>query len=63
MLKIGLIILFAILVVWLAPLASIWSINTLFGTTIPFTFDTWVASLLLGSVVSGQSIFTFKPTK
>lgn len=54
------IIIIAILMVWLAPLAAIWSINTLFGTAIPFTFDTWCAALILSSVVSGQSIVSFK---
>jgi hypothetical protein len=58
--KIALIIGFVLLVIWLAPLASIWSINTLFGTTIPFTFDTWAASLILGGVVSGQSFLSLK---
>jgi hypothetical protein len=60
MLKIVLIVIFVGLVIWLAPLASIWSINTLFGTTIPFTFDTWAASLILGGVVSGQSFLSLK---
>ena len=60
MAKIALIIGFVLLVIWLAPLASIWSINTLFGTTIPFTFDTWAAAFILGGVVSGQSFLSFK---
>lgn len=58
--KFALIVGFILLVMWLAPLASIWSINTLFGTTIPFTFDTWAASLILGSVVGGQNFLSFK---
>lgn len=58
--KVVLIVIFAGLVLWLAPLASIWSINTLFGTTIPFTFSTWAASLILGSVVGGQAMVSFK---
>ena len=60
MVRIVALIAFALLVIWLAPLASIWSVNTLFGTTIPFTFDTWCAALILGSVVSGQSLLSFK---
>jgi hypothetical protein len=60
MLKLGLIFVFACLVIWLAPLAYIWSVNTLFATTIPFTFDTWAASFILSSVVSGQAVLSFK---
>lgn len=29
------------------PIAFIWALNTLFGLGIPFTFRTWLASLLL----------------
>lgn len=60
MVRVVAIILFALLVLWLAPLASIWSVNTLFSMTIPYTFDTWCAALILGSVVSGQSLLSFK---
>lgn len=31
------------------PLATIWSVNTLFGTNIDYTFDTWVATVILGA--------------
>jgi hypothetical protein len=35
----------------LMPLAIIWSLNTLFGFAIPFTFWTWLSALvLLGSI-------------
>lgn len=37
------------------PLALIWSLNTLFGLTIPWTFKTWFAALVLGAVASGSS--------
>lgn len=57
--KIILIALLVIAVVVLGPFATIWSINTLFGLTIPFTFDTWCASLILGSVVGGTSGLSF----
>lgn len=42
------------------PFATIWSVNTLFGLTIPFTFDTWLASLILGGVVGGSTGMSFK---
>ena len=29
------------------PLAAIWSVNTLFGLTIPYTFKTWLAAFIL----------------
>jgi hypothetical protein len=29
------------------PFAGIWALNTLFGTGIPYTFQTWLASLVL----------------
>jgi len=49
-----------IAIVVLMPFATIWSINTLFGLTIPFTLDTWLASLILGSVVGGTTGLSFK---
>lgn len=42
------------------PYATIWSINTLFGLTIPFTFDTWCASLILSGVVGGSTGLSFR---
>ena len=44
-------ILFAILLVILGPLATIWALNTLFpALAIPYSFDTWVAVLLVGGI-------------
>ena len=41
-----------ILVVVFAPFATIWSLNTLFpALAIPFTFDTWLAVILLGAAI------------
>lgn len=51
--------LFLILVV-LMPYAAIWSLNTLFALTIPFTFDTWCAAVVLSGIVSGNHFVTFK---
>jgi Zn-dependent membrane protease YugP len=48
---IGMIILVVLLVI-VGPLATIWALNTLFPIlAIPFNFDTWVAALVLMSVV------------
>ena len=41
-------------VVVLSPLAAIWSINTLFGTTIAYGFYEWLAALVLVGIVQGN---------
>ena len=41
-----------VIVVICMPLASIWSLNTLFPMlAIPISFDTWCAALILGGMV------------
>ena len=38
------------------PLCSIWALNTLFPVlAIPYTFDTWLAVILLGGVINTRS--------
>jgi len=50
LIKITFIVVFAVLLVVFAPLAVIWSVNTLFpAVDIKYTFDTWCAILLLGA--------------
>lgn len=50
LIKITFIVVFAVLLVVFAPLAVIWSLNTLFpALVIAYTFDTWWAILLLGA--------------
>jgi hypothetical protein len=45
----------------LAPLATIWSLNTLFPIlNIPMGFDTWLAALILAGVVGGSTGVSFK---
>lgn len=47
----GIIVLVFLLVV-LGPLALIWSLNTLFPVlVIPYTLETWFATLMLNSMV------------
>lgn len=49
-----LIILFAIFLVVIGPIATIWSLNTLFPVlNIPITLDTWMAAFILFAGVSG----------
>ena len=41
------------------PLVSIWALNTLFPVlVIPYTFNTWVAMLLIGGVFRGFGVST-----
>jgi hypothetical protein len=48
----GFLVLFALLLA-LAPYSIIWSVNTLVGTAIPFTFATWLATTILVGFLSG----------
>lgn len=44
-----------ILVIVFAPFLSIWALNTLFPVlTIPYTFETWVAVILLKGFLTVQ---------
>ena len=46
------------------PIATIWSLNTLFpALAIPFTIDTWMATVILGGVVGGTNGVTFGDKK
>ena len=47
----SLLVLILVLVIF-GPLCTIWAVNTLFNLTIPFTFDTWVATVILGAFFS-----------
>jgi hypothetical protein len=52
--SIVMILLFALLLVIVGPIATIWSLNTLFPVlNIPLTFDTWIAAFLLFAGVTG----------
>lgn len=49
--KVLAIIVFALLMVVVGPIATIWSLNTLFPSlNIPLSFDTWAAALILAGV-------------
>ena len=50
-----------VLLIILGPIATIWSLNTLFpALAIPIGFDTWLAALVLGGVVGGTTGVSFK---
>jgi len=54
---VGIIALFIIVM----PIATIWSLNTLFPVlAIPVSFDTWMAALIIGGVVGGSTGLSFK---
>jgi hypothetical protein len=54
---------FVIAAVTLAPLATIWSINTLFTLTIPYTLETWGAVVWLTMVTFGNVVSTIRAKK
>jgi hypothetical protein len=53
LIKVILVCALLIVVVIFAPLATIWSLNTLFGTAIAYNFWTWLAAIWLSSVTFG----------
>ena len=47
----------------LGPIATIWSLNTLFTLTIPYEFETWCAVVWLSMVTFGNIVTTIKSKK
>ena len=59
--KLGIALVIIVALIILAPVATIWSLNTLFPVlNIPLTLDTWMAALILGGVVGGSTGLSFK---
>ena len=48
MTKMALLVLFFVLLIIVGPFITIWSLNTLFGLGIAYTFWTWLAMIFLG---------------
>lgn len=49
--KLLLIVGVVLFMVVIGPIATIWSLNTLFPVlAIPYTFETWVAALIIGGL-------------
>jgi hypothetical protein len=47
-----LLVLLIIALIVVGPLITIWALNTLFpALVIPYTFETWLATVILGSVI------------
>jgi hypothetical protein len=58
--KIFIIVAIVLAVAIVMPIATIWSLNTLFPVlAIPLTFDTWIATIVLGGVVGGSTGLSF----
>jgi len=46
-----------VIVIVAGPLLSIWSLNTLFPVlAIPYTFETWLAVMLVGGIFRGSFV-------
>lgn len=49
--KTAMLIVFLLLLILIGPLLTIWSLNVLFpALAIPYTLETWLATILLGGV-------------
>lgn len=48
-----------ILIVWW-PIAVIWSVNTLFRADIPYNFSTWVATMVLVTILRVSTLYSEK---
>jgi hypothetical protein len=59
--KILIIVGIVVAVAIIMPIATIWSLNTLFPMlAIPLSVDTWMATIILGGVVGGSTGLSFK---
>ena len=45
----------ALIIIAVYPFITIWSLNTLFGLAIPYTLETWGATVWLGIVTFGRT--------
>ena len=53
--KLALVILLIVGLVVLGPILTIWALNTLFPVlAIPYTLDTWAATVLLGGLFTAK---------
>lgn len=55
--KIVLMFAFIAFVIIIGPIATIWSLNTVFPSlAIPMTLETWMAVFVLGAVIRGDGL-------
>ena len=54
-------VLLLVAIVVLGPIAIIWAFNTLFPVlAIQYTFETWIAVLIVGAFLRGERIISYK---
>ena len=55
--KMNLLLVLIIIVVFLGPLVTIWSLNTLFPVlAIPYSIETWLATVVIAGIFRGDGI-------
>jgi len=55
--KMNLLLVLIVLLIILGPIATIWSLNTLFPVlAIPYTFETWVAAVVVAGIIRGDGL-------
>jgi len=55
--KMNLLLVLMITLIILGPIATIWSLNTLFPVlAIPYTFETWVAAVVVAGIIRGDGL-------
>ena len=53
----NLLLVLMIVLIILGPIATIWSLNTLFPVlAIPYTFETWVAAVVIAGIIRGDGL-------
>jgi hypothetical protein len=57
------IVAFVLVIIVFGPFVSIWSLNTLFGLTIGYTFKTWLAAIWIQMVTFGGVQTSIKNAK
>ena len=55
--KMNLLLVLILLAVFLGPLVTIWSLNTLFPVlAIPYTVETWLATAVIAGIIRGDGV-------
>ena len=55
--KVSLLLILLFVVVFLGPLVTIWSLNTLFPVlAIPYSIETWLATVVIAGIFRGDGL-------
>ena len=55
--KMNLLLVLILIVVFLGPLVTIWSLNTLFPVlAIPYSIETWLATAVIAGIIRGDGL-------